>query len=345
MLAGGTNVCHLTPHIKLISLKPHTGRISADPTEQAPSKPLPPYPTNKIENRFPHKSIPSKPNSMASIQTPFQQSLAQFVPEDQPTKRHTASARGSKLEYMKLKLQSAEWSQYIEALEAGEVPPGSWRHLETLYGVETQIKHNSKEDGVDACPITAKKTRAGMVIGGAFAKNIQVPAVYMEELQQFLSNADGHPYTKEDVADIVNEQFYKMIGMPMMRAFYEKAGHAHVPMGEDYWCDEFMGGIDQGDTEERMKTLEDIKKCRGERAKKGRAPRATGPRAEDTAMIDEQRREIERLKALIESQGAGAPARRVVVKKKPKKFTPKKPTTPAPAPAEEDDDSSSDDEN
>lgn len=244
------------------------------------------------------------------------ETLKSFVPSEQPSKRHTSSIRGSKLEYTKLKMKDPEWSKYLEGWVARE--QYGFRHLESLYAVETQICHNAKQDEEEDNAVVKAKTRAGVIIGGVFAKNIQLPAVYLEEYQQHLSNLHDVSYTKEDISDVLNEKLYRLVGRPMINAFYEKMGAEHVAMGADYWNDDFMGGASEDTKEEVQRMLEEIKEHRGE--KRTGKTKTKEPQQELVDTIDEQRIEIERLQTEL-----------VIVKKKKLKIKKKKPVEDSPS--------------
>ena len=241
------------------------------------------------------------------------ETLKSFIPSEQPTKRHTSAVRGSKLEFTKLKMKDAEWADYMNGWVSRE--RYGFRHLESLYAVESQIAHNAKQDGDEDNPVVKAKTRAGLIIGGVFAKNIQLPAVYLEEYQQYLSNLHGVSYTKEDVSDIVNEKLYKLVGAPMMNAFYEKMGADHIAMGDDYWRTEFLGGTADDTKEDTIEMLEKIKEYRGEKKTGKIKKQRTEVEEEQRVTIEEQRAEIEKLKEELVTEKK----KKFKIKKKPKK--------------------------
>ena len=213
-------------------------------------------------------------------------------------------------------MKDPEWSKYLDGWVARE--QYGFRHLESLYAVESQIAHNAKQDDDEENAVVKAKTRAGLIIGGVFAKNIQLPAVYLEEYQQHLSNLHGVSYTKEDISDVLNEKLYRLVGPPMINAFYEKMGADHVEMGADYWNEDFMGGSSEDTKEEVQRMLDEIKELRGEK-RTGKTKKPTSEvEEEQRATIEEQRLEIEQLQnELIEVK-----KKKLVVKKK--KFVTKK---------------------
>ena len=208
--------------------------------------------------------------------------------------------KNSKLEFTKLKMNQVEWIEYLEAIDEGSIP-GTFRHMESLYAVEDQIRFTSKKRDMNT-EFVKDRSRAGAILGGIFAKKVCLPSEYRDEYHEFLQEKHKRAFTKEEVADILNQKLYKMVGEPMVRAYYNKCGKPVRPMGEAYWEETFMGG--SLSIEEIDDTLDDIKKRRGERnhGGGGGGGRARAVETAKDRMIEEQRQEIERMKAKYEKK-------------------------------------------